>query len=311
MTLYVLPCGRSILDGLARGRAGTADTTTVVADAVAFAGQVHQRILAVAEVAPRWQAQLGTTLDGADLTTWRPEVSAETATLDRRGTAVDVNRLLTTPVTGSHQRAVVLASDTTHGLAAALLVASRLTADDLSRLRYAATDGPPPTFPAGTVTVVRVTGLTPDTRDGLTEGAAGLGTALRCAGIAAAGDDLEVHLTGGYKASLLHLLSMTELLHSAGGATVTAWYLHDDTGNPAQTHTVRIGLRRFSARYLTRLRQELSDVAAGRQPSSWEDFTLEDAAWTTVAGRPTLNGFGTGYLALLGTTPPDRSDEGG
>ncbi|MEV4511592.1 hypothetical protein AB0K00_21775 [Dactylosporangium sp. NPDC049525] len=305
MTVYVLPCGVSILDGLARGRAGTADATAVVADVVALAGRVHHRTLTATEVAPHWRAELATALDDADLADWRPEVSAETSTLARRGT-IDLARLLS-----AGHRVAVLASDTSRGLAAALLVASRLAGGDLSRLRYAATDEALPAFPPCTVTVVRVAGLAPDTRDGLIQGAAGLGAALRAAGTAATGEELEVHLTGGFKASLLHLLSMTELLHSAGGTTVTAWYLHDDTDNPDQARTVQIGLRRFSARYLQRLGEELSNVAAGREPPSWDDFTLREAAWTHVAGRPTLNGFGAGYLAVLGTTTPDRSDEGG
>jgi len=302
----------SILDGLAKGRGGTADTSALNSTATHFAGRLVDGVLPAAEVLPAakvaaaWTDHMGQLVEDVDLPGWEPQVCAETNTLAcRRG--VDVNQLFRSGRAGN--RVTLLASDTTRGLAAAMLAGSRLAAGDLTRLRYTTTAGPVVDLPSGTVTVVRVAGLAPDATDGLLRGAAGLGAVLRAAGDAAGDESIEVHLTGGFKSALLHLLSMTELLHSMKGDTVTAWYLYDDV--PGRATTVPIGLRRFSPTYLNWMRSELSAADDGREPAGWGPFTLHGSAWESTTGTPTLTPFGKGYLSLLGTSPEDHSDEGG
>lgn len=308
MTIYVVPCGVSILDGLAKGRGhpvGAADGEILVDEARAWAERLRHGGYADGEVVDAWRDELADQVEAAEFPLWQPDVAAETNTLAHRG--VDLDRPLV------DRRVALLASDTAPGLASAMLVASRIAGDDLHRVRYTTAHGALGehlvcTLPTGTVTVVRIVGLAPDASDGLRSGAAGLGLALRAAYDAAAGDPVEVHLTGGFKATLLHLLSMTELLHSLADSNVTAWYLYDD--DPQLTGAVQIGLRQFTSGHLDRVAEELAAVRAGTEPPEWE-FALEGAAWTRQDGQPKLNGFGTGYLGVLRPGNVTRSEEGG
>jgi len=311
VTLYVVPCGISIIDGLESGRGrptGADGGENLTGPAAAWAERLLGGEFTDVEVVASWRSQLGALLDEVALAGWKPAVCAETNTLAHR--VSDLTRLLAAP---AQNRVVVLASDTAPGLAAAMLVASRIAGDDLGRVRYATADASQPDrtghrLAYGTVTVLRVFNLAPDAPDGLQTGVAGLGQALRSAHDQSSGAALEVHLTGGFKATLLHLLAMTELLHSLPDSQVTAWYLYDD--HPDRSKVVPIGLRRFTDGYLLWAQRELSAVAAGHPPTDVE-YTLEGAAWSRQGATAQLNSFGTGFLAVLTPAPPARSDEGG
>jgi hypothetical protein len=309
VTVYVLPCGVSILDGIDKGRGGfSGDSKALTSAATDLTGRIILGSLPTAEVTAAWTDQMAQLMNDADLPGWKAQVCAETNTLACR-TEIDVDRLIRTA--GAGNRVVLLASDTARGLAAAMLTGSRLTNGDLTRLRYTTT-GSLISLTPETVTVVRIVGLAPDATDGLLQGAAGLGTALHAVldatGGAKGGDSVEVHLTGGFKSALLQLLSMTELLHSMKpSGTVTAWYLHDDDSDTAKT--VQIGLRRFIAADVKWLRTELSMVDDGRKPGEG-GYALRGSGWDLVKGKPSLNSFGRGYLSLLGKEPADGSDEG-
>ncbi|KXK59003.1 hypothetical protein AWW66_26600 [Micromonospora rosaria] len=310
MTVYVVPCGVSIIDGLTRGRHGHADPQDLLAQATEFGRRLHADRIPTPTVVHEWWQTIAEAADDTDVSTWSPVVAAETATLAGRDKA-DIDRLLAT--TPQAHRVVLLASDTPQGLTAALLVATRLarpTNDgELHRIHYAETHRSTLTggLPAGTVTVVRVRGLAADAPDGLRTGSAGLGGTLRAALDTSNGEPVEVHLTGGFKATLLHLLSLAELAHSINGK-LTAWYLPDDL--PGRPRSVPIGLRRFSPGYLDWVRDEVTTVARGGRPPIHE-VTAHGAAWDDTTGTPRLNGFGEAYLALLGSAPVARSDEGG
>jgi hypothetical protein len=108
------------------------------------------------------------------------------------------------------------------------------------------------------------------------------------------GEELEVHLTGGFKATLLHTLAMTEILYSLDDARVRACYVFEDTGAPPAAATA-IGLRRFDQADCDDMRRELTGIRDGKRYSGGRTF--EGLAWTEGSG---LNAFGYGYLAVLG-----------
>ena len=85
MTVYILPCGVSILDGLSLGRGlpgGAADPTDLCAKAVPWAERA--RYSDDAMVVTRYQEDLDTVIDEARLGNWAAEVAAETNSLGSR-----------------------------------------------------------------------------------------------------------------------------------------------------------------------------------------------------------------------------------
>jgi hypothetical protein len=301
VTLYLVPCGVSIRDGLAN-RAGIppdAAADALYATSLAWAAQV--RATPEAAVTESWWNTVDRVLDDALLRDWNPQVSAETSTLASRYAALS-------DLLDDGHTVVVLASDTDHGLASAMLVATYLTPQP-DQLRYCVT--PTDTgrgrwtcqFPEGTVTVARIIGLDPRRPAGLRDATAGIGRILR-----AAYDNstrIEVHLTGGLKSTLLHTMTMTEILGSLPQAQVTAWYLFND--DPDKVQPVSIDLRKFAEEDLIVLGDELRRVRDGR-PTGGRVFV--GTGWIERDGRRELTAFGTGFLAVLGESPIRRSDDG-
>lgn len=317
-TVYATTCGLSMLDALAidrgRGRGGPAGPLRVLTERWAdqlYHGESDLRA---------WWSQATDDLNDASLPWWTTEVSAETATLAHRlGHASPqiapgpVKELAATLRRVGHT-VVLLASDTPRGLASAVLVGAQLVGGDPARVRFETVDATRGNagdhkFESGSVTVVRVAGLAPNARDGLAAGAAGTGLVLRAAYGTALAQRLEIHLSGGFKGALLQTMAMTEILHSLDETPpVSAWYLFDDQTTPA---AAEIPLRRFTRGYLTTIEKELTLVATGRPPRPAE-AVLEGVAWTRrpdINGHH-LNGFGQGYLAVLGGSGFADSDEG-
>jgi len=317
MTVYILPCGVSILDGLSLGRGlpgGAADPTDLCAKAVPWAERA--RYSDDAMVVTRYQEDLDAVIDEARLGNWAAEVAAETNSL---GSRTSLSKVLTDGHT-----VVLLASDTNPGVAAAMAVAARIAANpdgtiSYGQIRYVSTPelrvlepgshaGWPYEFVTGSVTVVRVRELNPRIPSGLDIAAAGLGQALRAAYDSAHGMGVEIHLTGGLKATLLHTLLMVEVLHSlSADVEMSAWYLYDDdiTASP---EAIRIGLRRFESTYLSEMREELCNV---RDRNATSGRTFEGLAWRGKGAEARLTDFGTAFLAVLGEEiRPPGDDEG-
>jgi len=237
----------------------------------------------------------------AQLTAWDPRVlAAETNTL---AASTGLGRLGGLLECGD--RVVLLASDTERGVAAALYVAQHLAGLSLPEVAYLTTPSElhygkwhVPLLP-GTLTLARLSGLNPrHASTGFINAVAGTGLVLRAA--FDVGEPLEVHLTGGYKATLLHTLAMTEVLYSLAPGRVKACYMFDDADPTAEI--VPIGLRRFSPPLQNAMRDELTAARDGKLPLGTQIF--EGLAWSKEAlqagGKDPLNAFGYGYLAVLG-----------
>jgi hypothetical protein len=299
-TIYVVPCGISIFDHIQKRLADAGGGGAVrpflrlapdgswlngadleAGDAVlaAWAGKV----LAKAEAAgmPKVAAKF---------------LSAETHTLAKR-----------TPF-GSGGYVVLLASDTRPGVSAAFCVAQYLAGFPSGKLAYVSTPRTGSDLDAiefrardALVTVVRVRGLKPAGTD-FDLAASGIGKALRAA--ADIDGQVEVHLTGGYKASLLHTLAMAEVLHSMAPDRVTAWNVFEDVEDQSSdlpADPQKIGLRRFPPEYIRSMRLELTQASAGEMLGK---RTFEGLGWEEDADRRRrLNAFGHGYLAILGRSP--------
>ncbi|RKS68249.1 hypothetical protein BZB76_6506 [Actinomadura pelletieri DSM 43383] len=294
MTVYVVPCGISILHSL-RTRTGPLGAT-----AADFADRIHGRLRALPrlpdeQVTDWWVEQTGADAEDVRLGAWDPgPLSAETHTLAASTTGSLAE------MASRGDTVTLVASDTGAGIASALCVAQHLTGPDLTGVTYTTTPAElkdaavDPRYAAGPVSIVRLRGLDPrQPRNGFILAVAGMGLVLRAA--FDTGRPVQVHLTGGYKATLLHTLAMSELLHSLAPDRVSARYVYEEAGADAQTH--RIELRRFSAEVIEDMRVELNHVKAGQSPGQPR---LRGAAWDIEQGTLRLNAFGYGYLAVLG-----------
>ena len=159
-------------------------------------------------------------------------------------------------------RILVLASDTGLGVAAALYLAQHIAGLELPNVVYQSTPDGLPAGPLpldlkpGTITILRLRGLDPaHASAGFIDAIAGIGLALRAA--FDLGERMEVHLTGGYTATLLHTLVMTELLNSLDPDRVHARYVFEDTGSGSDS-LIEIGLRQFDQEYCDAMRGELT-----------------------------------------------------
>lgn len=314
MTVHIIPCGRSILDGLRdpAKKPGPRTGERVKAD-----GSVKELRLAVqrmrecdtAEVLKEWREAMEAGPRGKlRLHQWKTTVCAESATLAARAGSELRDEVLLP----DGDSAVLLASDTDDGLLSALLAATRITGGDTDRVHYTATSGADqaaerdrdlPGSSAGTVTVVLITRLGPPIHEGLSVAVRGIGDVMRAVYERDTGD-IDVHLTGGYKATLLHTLALTEVLHSrvlqeTRDRHVTACYLYEDAGADAGHEALTpIGLRAFQPDTLREMRCELTAVD-NRNSASTKLF--EGLAWEQQPDRPPrLTDFGHGYLAVLG-----------
>jgi hypothetical protein len=300
VTVYAVPCGVSILslDGKP-SRPPNAKPRQLVGKAEDFGRAVSK--VPDHEVTGWWAAATSGIAADARLTSWNPRVlSAETNTLAASSGHDRLRDLLE-----RGDQVVLLASDTPRGIAAALYVAQHITGTSLPDVAYLKTpehlqDGiMHAALLPGTLTVARISGLDPrQASSGFIDAVASTGLVLRAA--FDVGDELEVHLTGGFKATLLHTLAMTEVLYSLAPGRVKARYMFDDAGDDAEI--VPIGLRWFDQETISLMRYELAKVRDRQPPQGRRTF--EGLAWSEAAlragGKDPLNSFGYGYLAVLG-----------
>lgn len=313
MTIFLAPCGVSILGGLRWSRGAPQHTRKEAAgDAV---NELLYRLGApeVADagmsVLPAWQDAFAEVGDELRLEDWHVRVCAETSTLLARGVQADPRAAV---LFEPEDSVVLLASDTVPGLVSALLVATRVTGGDLGAIRYAETPeaageaGDYPVQP-GAATVVRVRGLDPKADDAFARAAWGTGDVMRAAREMPAAEAIDIQLSGGFKAVLLHTLALAEVLYSQNWTqvAVTACYVYDnDSANPADS-LIEVGLRRASEGSVRTMRDELVSVRDGRRLDSAE---FEGVAWNRSDGQPRLNAFGHGFLAVLGNPGETSSD---
>ncbi|HET9895395.1 MAG TPA: hypothetical protein VFQ44_10715 [Streptosporangiaceae bacterium] len=298
MTVYVVPCGVSLLDGLvAKKTRGPSDAkpSALVRGAADRGHDVRGR--ADDAVLAYWLEHATHAAADAKLVAWDPRVlCAESSTL---AASSGFGRLR--PLLDRDDTVLVLGSDTDTGIASALHLAQYVAGLDLADVSYASTAeqttsaSPDVVLNPGTLTMLRIRGLDPrHASGGFVDAVAGIGQALRAA--FQVGEDLEVHLTGGFKATLLYTMAMTELLYSLAPDRVRACYLFE--GEDAVL--TEIGLRRFSDEECRDMRDELLAIGAGDQHGGARTF--ETIARDVKTGK--LNAFGYGYLAVLGDIPP-------
>jgi hypothetical protein len=296
VTVYVMPCGVSLLDGLiVKKHLGPADCKPM--RLVRQAGDLGRAVLGLpdSEVVNWWAQHARPYAADARLTAWEPSVlCAETSTLTAASGRDHPRKLL-----DDQHRLLVLASDTEQGIAAALYLAQYIAEPELEDVVYLSSRADltaKPTAPdlrPGTLTVLRIRGLNPiDSESAFKNAVADIGTALRAA--FDLGTAMDVHLSGGYKAILLHTLSMTELLYSLDPDRVRAINLFEGTDV-----VTPIGMRRFDHPYCREMRDELAAVTRGEVHLTGRTFA--GLAWTEEPCE--LNAFGEGFLAVLGGPP--------
>jgi hypothetical protein len=304
-TVYVVPCGVSVLEQLGKklppGGSHVSRFTRAI-DRGAWLNGVDLDNSQAAATA--WSDKVMPMAKEAGLgEVAAKRMSAETHTLATRVTA---GRL------APGQHVLLLASDTKTGLTAAFCVGQYLAGFGDEPVAYASSPRSEADHFAlkatrAPVTVIRVRGLKPAGTD-FNLAAMGIGRVLRAAWDA--GGTVEVHLTGGFKATLLHTLAMSEVLHSMEPGRVSAWNVFEDVTDPSSGQPVQpegIGLRTFRPEYLTLMRTELSGARDGSPGGS---RTLEGVGWAEDEdGRRRLNSFGHGYLAVLGDPASALGDD--
>ncbi len=309
MTVYLVPCGLSVLDNLDKGKGGPDHAPPDRAGAMT-ALRSWQRIGAAHRAVPDailadFRNTFEQIRDNLCLADWKPTVSAETSTLAARTSHTDsLQRML-----DDGHAVVLLASQTDKGMLAALLVAAYLADENLDRVTVAATQ---PTAPAaegrypiapGTVTVIRISHLSSDVTDGFQRATFGIGDVMRAARGIARGGTIEVHLSGGHKATLLQTMALAEILKSVAVSTVptentdvSAWYLFETAASVTE-----ISLRTFDEEVLPTMRNELDRASHGKRPHA---NVLKGHGWVQNGHGYVLTPFGWGYRALLGAPPP-------
>lgn len=307
MTVYVVPCGISVLGAWDRrdspappvGAKLRKITDALERWATETPLTSHERDrIPDADVISSAMAMCDSAARDAKLHEWPAEICAETSTLSQRGLV---------RLTSRDQRVILLASDTRKGISAAFCVAYVIAAGDGKRIRYLS--GPTSEIEAsefrgvihpGTVTIVRLPGLPHD----LDQAVGAIGHVLRAAHLL--NEPLEVHLTGGFKVTLLHTLAMTEIVHSMAPKTTSAWYTFEDHNGGA----TRINLRHFPEPFPKLMRAELLRVKKGHPPSNDLNPFHTGVAWEQDGSGWRLNDFGRGYLAVLGEEGVSGNNDG-
>lgn len=307
--VYVVPCGVSVLDELGRDKKklppGGSAVTRFIREIDGGKWLNGVDLESDDAVVAAWSAKVEAKATDAGLGDGAAKwLSAETHSLATRLTG---GRL------GPGQHVLLLASDTRAGLTAAFCVGQYYVTRSASGV-IGYTSSPRTAgerwdlaVMKNPVTVIRVRGLKPAGTN-FSLAALGIGRALRAA------DDLgvpvEVHLTGGYKATLLHTLAMTEVLYSIAPSRVSAWNVFEDTGPGDSDDPVtpgNIGLRAHRPESLDLWRDELIGARDNRTRGSG---VLEGVGWTKdAAGQRQLTDFGWGYLAVLGDSASPRGDD--
>jgi len=247
VTVFILPCGTSVLDNLRSGGRGSVKCFEEVRSMTRWADQ--QR-LAEGSTA-RWAHAVGDEI-GRLLPAVQSQISAERASLWQCPGGPP----------GPEDTVVFLASDSHLGVLAALVNA--LLLDGTAKYH----SGPP--GDAGVETrgigaggagptshVVRIAGLVPDNTE--TFAAAMKGTALALRWAAGLDGTRVLHLTGGFKATIPYLVVLAEYLRASCGQ-VRAFCLHAGEG-AHRPPPVEIFLRRVDAREDAK---ELSAAELGR-----------------------------------------------
>ena len=306
-TVYVVPCGVSVLDQLGKNKKRLPGGSPVTAFTRAIDGgawlngtdREDNRAVPAA-----WSSEVAARAEAADLgRAVAKRLSAETHSLATRVTSGGL---------APGQHVLLLASDTKNGLTAAFCVAQYLTGAASGRIGYvssprSAADGWDLQAARNPVTVIRVRGLKPAGTD-FNLAALGIGKTLRAAGDL--GVAVEVHLTGGFKATLLHTMAMTEVLYSMAPRRVSAWNVFEDVTQDGCDQPVppgKVGLRAHRPEYLDLWRTELTGA---RDEGTLGSATLEGVGWTAdAAGRRQLTDFGWGYLAVLGHSGSPLGDD--
>lgn len=283
MTVYLVPCGISILNWLRNSDDVYRHADPAIVDE--FCEAEEQWRARAEQDLDSWKASVLGKANAARIAEWDPRASAETSTLSARRPGK--------PLLGDKDRVVLLTSDTGEGISAALCVAAVIAAGEPDRIDGIA--APDTATRPGAVTVIRIPGLKPS-GTGLGTAVTGIGTVLRAAlDLDETAGKIEVHLTGGYKAVLLHMLAMTEVAHSLSPKRVSAYYIFEDTGSQS---AVQIGLRCFPSCTIEQMHEELSFAAYGERVK--EPHVFKDLAWVNYGSGSRLTDFGQGYLAVLG-----------
>lgn len=237
----------------------------------------------------------------AQVGSWEARASAEITSLQARTDQTSVS---------TDDMVVLLSSDTASGLLAAWWNAAHMLRGDFSRLTYLDTPNRVLPMPPrdGRVVITRIPGLNMRIP-------AGRGPAMRVLGDVARqvlaclddGERVDLHLSGGYKATMLYLVGIAEAMRSVKLPTgrfaeISAFVVHEDSiDKPGDTNRlIELPLRRIDP---ASLRDELAAAAAGRQPAGNQ---LEGYAYnvhSTPAGTVELTPFGEGFRTLLGPTP--------
>ena len=308
-TVYVVPCGTSVLDDLG--------------------GKLHgggSRVGAFVREVEKGAWLSGTSPDKAEsvLSAWTAKAAPKASAAALQNNKVPKRLSAETHSLATHaklpglapgDRVVLLASDTDRGLSAAFCVAHYLARGVCTQLSYTSTPEKvtdPFRLPTGqqAVTVVRIRGLAPGVTD-FSGAVAGIGKVLRAVWDTDA--TVEVHLTGGFKATLLHTLAMSEVLHSLAPNRLSALYVFDEDPDTKSDKSdqpiapVSIGLRAFSAEHIELMQSELDGALHNHKTGS---RTFEGVGWSRKAdGTRNLTDFGYGYLAILGKLSASLGDD--
>ncbi|MEV4565132.1 hypothetical protein AB0K12_15305 [Nonomuraea sp. NPDC049419] len=308
MTVYVVPCGISVLGAWDRRNSPSRPVGAKIGKIIEALDRwatdtpltsTDRDRIADADVITSALTMCDAAAKDAKLPEWPAEICAETSTLSQRG----VRRL-----TGHDRRVILLASDTREGISAAFCVAYMIAAGDGQRIRYVS--APTSDLEAnafrgmihpGAVTITRLPGLPGD----LDQAVGAIGHVLRAAHLL--NEDMEVHLTGGFKITLLHTLAMTEIVYSMAPERTSAWYTFQDHDAGA----TRINLRCYAEDFHDLMRDELLRVKNGLEPRKGSDPFHAGVAWVKEGSGWRLNDFGRGYLAVLGQDGVPGSNDGG
>jgi hypothetical protein len=202
--------------------------------------------------------------------------------------------------------AILLATDTVDGLAAALWNAVALVGGDLGRVRYLADPADRPTGVRGCAVMVRVPSLDARNHRGFRIAMGGLGRLGRNLvgvpgeqGVTNPGEPFRFYLSGGFKAAIPYLIGLAEALRSLErGHPVEAFVLHETT----DADPIPLPLRRLPAELV---RSELAGFDQDGHYPEQERTTnfLEGYAYEKGEQGWELTAFGEGLRVLFGPSP--------
>lgn len=265
------------------------------------AGSVADFLARLAGGAPTAQGAAADLYRLAGIGAWRTTASAEITSLDARTKNTSI---------GTEDMVVLLSTDTSRGLLAAWWNAAHMLRGDFSRLTYL--DNPESDLPApprnGRAVIVRLPGLDLRHPAQHTQAMQGMGHVARhILDSLTDGEKVDIHLSGGYKATMLYLIGIAEAMRSVPPpigdfANVAAFVVHEDSTPDDPNRLIHLPLRALDP---THLRDELATAATGTVPGG---DLLRGYAYTVdltpgKLPRARLTPFGEGFRILLGSTP--------